>query len=62
MNKGMIAKWQNFRGQIKDVHFSRNKMASFLNQLFILIPRETDSTKTAPNLIQIEDQIYLLTF
>jgi hypothetical protein len=61
MKKGMIAKWQNFRGQIKD-HFSKKKMSLFLNQLFILIPRETDSTKTAPNLIQMEDQIYLLSF
>jgi len=25
MNKSLIAKWQNFRGQIVDVHFSKKK-------------------------------------
>jgi len=27
MNKGLIAKWQNFRGQIVDVHFSKKNNA-----------------------------------
>ena len=64
MNKSLIAKWQNFRGQIKDDHFSWKKIAMFLNQLFILfllILEETGSSKIAPNLIQNMDWIYLLT-